>query len=116
MTVGSSHSHQAFETQDAIHGRKRDKEQSQVPRSHCQDAVGKVCVPFLDGHGRYNSAFLREKLVYRVLGARLAIIKTVSSLPDLTPSDHTPAIDHPHGTGADPGYPFGSGLLHAQKD
>jgi hypothetical protein len=43
--------------------------------------MGEVRVPFLDGHGRYSSAFLREKPVYRVLGARLAIIKTEASLP-----------------------------------
>src|SRR5512137_2421404 len=116
MTVRSSHAHQTFGTQDAIHGRKRDKEQPQIPRGNRQDAVGKVRVPFLDGHGRYSGAFLREKPVFRVLGAGLAIIKTSASLPDPGPSDHTPAIDHPHGTGADPGYPFGSGLLHAHKD
>ena len=54
--------------------------------------------------------------MYRILGAGLAVIKTLASLPDPRPSEHTPAIDHPHGTGADPGYPFSSGLLHAQKN
>jgi hypothetical protein len=116
MTVGSSQTHQTLGTQDAIHGRKRDEEQFQIPRSHCQDAVGKVRVPLFDGHGRYSGAFLREKPVDGVLGAWLAIIKTLASLPDPRPSDHTPAIDHPHGAGADPGYPFGSGHLHAHKD
>jgi hypothetical protein len=116
MTVRSSHAHQAFGTQDAIHGRKRDKEQSQIPRIHRQGAVGEVRIPFLHGHGRYSGAFLREKLVYRVLRARLAIFKAKASLPDPRPPDHTPPINHPHGTGADPGYSFGSGLLQAQKD
>src|SRR5512136_2877819 len=98
MTVGSSQSHEAFGTQDAIHGRKRDKEQSQIPCGNRQGAMGKVRVPFLNGHDSYSGAFLREKPVYRVLGTRLAIIKTSASLPDPRPSDHTPAIDHPHGT------------------
>src|SRR5512136_2783135 len=116
MTVGSSQSHQAFGTQDAIHRRKRDKEQFQIPCGNRQDAVGKVRVPFLNGHGCHGCAFLREKPMDRVLGAGLAIIKTLASPPDPRPSDHTPAIDHPHGAGVDSGYPFGSGLLHAQKD
>jgi len=75
MTVGSSQTHQTLGTQDAIHGRKRDEEQFQIPRSHCQDAVGKVRVPLFDGHGRYSGAFLREKPVDGVLGAWLAIIR-----------------------------------------
>jgi hypothetical protein len=78
--------------------------------------MGKVRVPFLNSHDSYSGAFLREKPVYRVLGARFAIIETLASLPNPRPSDHTPAIDHPHGTGTDPGYPFSSGLLHAQKN
>src|SRR4030043_1244919 len=116
MTVGSPHAHQVFGTQDAIHGRKRDKEQSQIPCGHRQDPVGKVGVPSLAGHDHHGCAFLWEKPMDRVFGARLAIIKALSSLPVPRPSDHTPAIDHPQGTGADPGYSLSSGLLHCQED
>src|SRR4030042_2621649 len=116
MTVGSPHAHQALGTKNAIHGRKRDKEQSQIPRRHRQDSVGKVRVPFLPSHSHPGCAFLRQKPMCRVLGSGLAIIKALSSLPSLRPSDYTPAIDHPHGAGADHGYPLSSGLLHGQKD
>ena len=89
MTEGSSHAHQALGTQDAIHGRKRDKEHSQIPCGNRQDAVGKVRVPLLDRKGCHGCAFLREKpMDWRVLGAWLAIIKTLASLPDPRPPDH----------------------------
>ncbi|GAG30336.1 unnamed protein product, partial [marine sediment metagenome] len=52
---------------------KETKNNPKIPCGNRQDPVGKIGVWFLPSHGHHGCAFLWEKSVHRVLGARLAV-------------------------------------------